>query len=230
MQYGVYQQWIHQTEFLSRTKWALYWLEAVSYSKEKSKSLYFLFFWKTSYRPPLPPCLPLVALSPCSMLRSTGELYLICDRIILLFSLHLVHAGDIALEWENHWLVVWFDCVCICVYAWSGGTFIWRCTVCMMWNTLQKTNDEKCVPVCSMCLLPSTVCLRRPWWDVCTTDILELFYVILIVCVFNLHRTIQSNYRVILRSPQTKSHEWNPVAGRGVLLSGPKASIMGLQW
>lgn len=119
LHYGVYQQRAHQTEFLSRTKWPLYWLEAVSYSKEKSKSLYLLFFWKTGYRqaisPCLPPCLPSVALSPCSVLRSTGELYLICDRIILLFSLHLVHAGDIALEWENHWLVVGYVCVCLCM-------------------------------------------------------------------------------------------------------------------
>lgn len=95
------------------------------YSKEKSKSLYYLFFsffWKTAYRqaisPRLPPRLPSGALSPCSVLRSTGELYLICDRIILFFSLHLVHAGDIAVEWENHWLVVGVClCVCLCMCA-----------------------------------------------------------------------------------------------------------------
>lgn len=53
--------------------------------------------------------------------------------------------------------------------------------------------------------------------------------IILITCVFLSHRTIQSNYRVILRSAQTKSHEWYPVAGREAILSSPKASIIGLQ-
>ena len=128
------QQCVHQTGFLNRTKWPLYWLEAVSYIEEKSKSLYFLFFWKTGYRqaisPCLPPHLPSVALSRCSVLRSTGELYLICDRIILLFSLHLDHTGDIALEWENHWLVVGYGyvCVCVCVF------------VCVCWHPYMKMH------------------------------------------------------------------------------------------
>lgn len=61
------------------------------------------------------------------------------------------------------------------------------------------------------------------------TDILEKFYVILTVCVFHLRRTSQTNYRVILHSQWTKSHEWNPVARQEALLLGPKASIMELQ-
>lgn len=110
-------------------------------------------------------------------------------------------------------------CYCVCV-KWRD--IKWRCT----------TNTQKFAPVCSTYMfslysLCAWIHITGPSWDVTTT---ELFYVILIVCAFHLHRTIQSNYRVILCSPQTESHEWNPVAEWGALLSGLKESIMGLQW
>lgn len=100
-------------------------------------------------------------------------------------------------------------CVYMCIRV-KWRDIIPRCTVCTTSNTLQTTNEEKCVPVYSMCAprplysLPFLRWQTAPSRDVYTTDIL-LCYVILIVCVFNLHRTIQSNYRVILCSPQTKS-------------------------
>lgn len=97
----------------------------------------------------------------------------------------------------------------------------------------QKTNEEKVSQSAACTCHPPAVCVFEYTDGVVLRCLYlrlsELFHVILIVCVFHLHRTIQSNYRVILCSVRTKSHEWNPVAGRGELLSGLKASIMGLQ-
>lgn len=154
---------------LSRIKLPLYWLEAVSCSKEKSKRLYFLFFFslsKTGYRWAISPCLPASLpvspplLSPCSALRSTGELYLICDRIILLFSLHLVHTRDIALEWENYWLVVGYVhvclCMCVCVKRRDVTPYALCDTVC--WKLMRKNVSQSAActvhapPPCSLCV------------------------------------------------------------------------------
>lgn len=75
------------------------------------------------------------------------------------------------------------------------------------------------------CTLNSTLCLYMDNNPTC-----KLSYMILILCVFHSHGTIQSNYRIILCGAQTKSHEWYPMAGREAILSSPKASITGLQW
>lgn len=92
--------------------------------------------------PPLPP-------SPCLLRQSVGELYLIRDRIIPLFFLHLLLAEDITLEWENHWLEA--DWAWLLVH----GAYVWREEVlyeeALHAGHLLRINEEKCVPACSRC-------------------------------------------------------------------------------
>lgn len=117
--------------------------------------------------------------------------------------------------------------VCVCVYIMQRGITL-GCTVCTMSNSLQKEKKTNVAHVQNTYLYP-TVCIFAVASRHCNADILEKFYVILTVCVFHLRRTSQTNYRVILHSQWTKSHEWNPVARQEALLLGPKASIMELQ-
>lgn len=143
--------------------------------EEKSRSLYFLFFflkdWLQTGNLPLSPLQCSISML-CAAVH--GELYLICDRIILLFSLHLVDAGDIALEWENHWLAVKWACVfvheCMCAVKGSYVTThsVHGVAVC------RKLMRRKCL---SLLLVhatpPQFVCLNTQMalsWDVCTSD------------------------------------------------------------
>lgn len=147
------------------------------------------------------------SLSPCSALRSTGELYLICDRIVLLCSLHLVSQ-----KWYCSGMRKSLASSGACPCVQSEGR---HCMRMLRMEDVPKMRNQAVAPCGEGCVFTST-----------TASSWKASHVILIICVLHSHGTIRSNYRVV----QTKSQEWYPAAGREAILSSPKASIMGLQW